>query len=236
MTCLLCDILALTSRCFKQRCQRGVLTCMHCGCAQPIPLRDLLKDAKPADFWAEGLAVALMLYYTVNIFLGGRQNKRLATSWLDEYAGEGRLLQRSFSHVGLGACIGLGAVRCAGALKLRCMHTVPTTHQRHCHIAPPCCCRGSRGEEDDDGQGGRRLLPVHAEPVRPCPGWHCACMLPWRAHSASPGGMHAAITACEAQPPGGACMHVMRHVAAMPCLPCPMRAGCTRQGGGTAAA
>ena len=97
------------------------LTCMHGGHAQVIPLKDLLKDAKPSDFWAEGLAVAFMLYYTINIFLGGRQNKRLAMAWLDEYAGEGRLLQRNFAHVGLGGWTQSQYHPPCGTRRLRCM-------------------------------------------------------------------------------------------------------------------
>ena len=68
---------------------------------QPIPLKDLLKLVKPADFWAEGLAVLFMLVYTANIFFGSRANKRIATAWVEEYAREGQLLPRNFAHVGL---------------------------------------------------------------------------------------------------------------------------------------
>jgi hypothetical protein len=85
-----------------QRLQRA--DGMLCAFMQPIPLRDLLKFVKPADFWAEGLAVIFMLLYTANIFLGSRANKRIATAWVEEYAREGQLLSRNFAHVGLGEC------------------------------------------------------------------------------------------------------------------------------------
>lgn len=69
---------------------------------QVVPLKELLKHVHPKEFWAEGLALALALLYLVNIFVGARQNKRIAEAWVDAFAGEGGMLRQQFSQLGIG--------------------------------------------------------------------------------------------------------------------------------------
>lgn len=68
---------------------------------QMKPIMEALKEVQLKDLWMEFGFLAFMTLYLANMYRGTQINKRLAYSWTKEFATEGSILDRNFSHVGI---------------------------------------------------------------------------------------------------------------------------------------
>lgn len=68
---------------------------------QMKPIMEALKEQKLRDLWMEFGFLALIVLYLVNMVRGSQINKRIAYAWAQEFATEGSILERNFSHVGI---------------------------------------------------------------------------------------------------------------------------------------
>ena len=64
-------------------------------------IKEALKEVQLKDLWLEFGFLAFMALYLANMYRGAQINKRMAYSWAKEFAAEGSILDRNFSHVGI---------------------------------------------------------------------------------------------------------------------------------------
>ncbi len=64
-------------------------------------IKEALKEVQLKDLWLEFGFLAFMALYLANMYRGAQINKRMAYAWAKEFATEGSILDRNFSHVGI---------------------------------------------------------------------------------------------------------------------------------------
>ncbi|CAL8468957.1 g8498 [Coccomyxa elongata] len=84
-------------------------------------IKEALKEVQLKDLWLEFGFLAFMALYLANMYRGAQINKRMAYAWAKEFATEGSILDRNFSHVGISDSEGTEVtILKEGAAKYQC--------------------------------------------------------------------------------------------------------------------
>lgn len=76
--------------------------CSTCTLLQLRPIKEVLLELHPKDYFMELGIVAALILYIVNIFVGSQANKKIADKWCMAFGINNGILAQQFSFVGIG--------------------------------------------------------------------------------------------------------------------------------------